>query len=258
MSLEKILNEIKLIKPFVTEDVDSGPAETLNARRGRKFQAMEQLKRLKREYRLSLLDTAVFIITTGNEKEEFQRIATENCGCFSADPEEFYKDLANRVHPTLYLGKEGISNIFDVLGRHLEDKMIELDIIEYNQLFFRQEFNKKIETTQDFVEMIKKTINTQIGAEIIGIQAVTSLVDKALEREHSFNITPIVLSTSDERLIGDMTKDLQKLTKRIFVVSAGEDVSEVVKTIEDSMIVKELTKENVDKVFKSIKKMIKK
>jgi hypothetical protein len=257
MSLENTLKLIKQFKPFAEEDVSSGPPETLSGRRGRKAQAIEQMKRLKREYKSDLLSTARFIVISGGSKDEFTQIATENFYCFSSDPEEFYKDLINRIPPTLYLGKEEITNVFDITGRHLEDKMVELDISEYNQLFYKQEFSKKIEKTEDFLEMVKKVVNKQIGAEIVGIQAVASLVDKAIEKDHDGKITPILLPTLDEQLIADLMKDLERLTSRVYLVSAGRS-SKFLKSFEGVFPVKEVTKESVDETLKSIMKATRK
>jgi hypothetical protein len=44
MSLQTVLAEIKKVKVFADEDTSTGEASTLNARRGRKNQAVEQLK----------------------------------------------------------------------------------------------------------------------------------------------------------------------------------------------------------------------
>lgn len=49
MALQNVLEEMKKIQPFVAEDTDSGPVETLTARRGRKRQAIERMKLLREE-----------------------------------------------------------------------------------------------------------------------------------------------------------------------------------------------------------------
>lgn len=87
MSLEQILKEIKEVKPFAEGDAEDGPIETLAGRRGRKVQATERLKQLKRQY---------------------------------------------------------IRDLFDVLGRYLEDKANELDISEYPQLIFKDRYTSEI------------------------------------------------------------------------------------------------------------------
>jgi hypothetical protein len=262
MSLESVLNQINSYKQFANENVEDGPAETLNGRRGRKNQAIEQLAVLKSMYRLDLLKSAVFIIVAGSQRKDFETIATgEGFKLFSADPDQFYSDLSGRIHPTLYLGKEGQQNLFDVLGRHLEDKMMELDANQYNQLIFKEKYLKPVKTQEEFTSIVKEAINEQIGAEIVGIQATTSILDEAINRNHSGKTTSILLSTSDEKLTQDLLKDLGIRGNRVMLVLAGK-VSKSLNNFSSESIntfkVKEVTEENVKATIDSMKTLLKK
>lgn len=257
MSLQTVLEEIKKLKPFAEEDVDAGPVDTLSGRRGRKHQAQERLKVLRREYITDLMKSSVFIVASGVGRDEFAKIATENFGFFSADPEEFYRDLASRISPSLYSGKESVSNIFDVLGRYLEDKAMELGIIGYPQLIFKQQYRKAINSAAEFQELVKQAVNEQLGTEIVGIQAVNSLVDKAIAKGHSDKITPIVLATGDEQLALDLVKDLERLTSRVFLTVTGK-ASKGLKAVEGVLTLKEATPETVEQTLTTIKKSLKK
>lgn len=257
MSLQSTLEEIKKVKAFAEEDVNSGPIETLNGRRGRKAQAIEQLKRLKRDYKQSLMQNTVFIVSTGSGRDEFEKTATEEFGLFSANPEAFYSDLANRVPQSLYVGKEGVSNIFDVLGRHLEDKMMELDINEYNQLLFKAEYAKQVNSVEEFTQLIKQAINKQIGAEIAGVQAIDSLVDQAIAKNHSDKITPVVLSTGDEQFALDLVRDLERLTTRVFLSVTGKS-TKTLKSVDGALLLKDASKENVQAALTEMRKNLKK
>jgi len=255
MTLKTVLDEIKKVKVFADEDTSTGEPATLNARRGRKNQAIEQLKRLKRDYRQELMQNTVFIIATGSEREEFAKSSSE-LGLFVCDPEAFYKDLAKRVPEVLYKGKEGVSNIFDVLGRHLEDKMVELDINEYNQLLFKAQYAQKIESVDDFAQLIKKAINDQIGSEIAGVEAINSLVDQAIDRNHADRYTPVVLVTDDEDFALQLSRDLERLTTRVFVAVAGEG-NEILKNLEGSLSLSDASKDSVKAAIKEIRKNLK-
>src|ERR1035437_435955 len=134
MSLSKGIEESKKDRVFAEENVEEGAIETLNGRRGRKNQAVERLKTLKLTYRQDLMESAAFIVVTGDKREEFETLARDSFACFSANPNALYEDLANRIPEALYHGKESASGIFDVLGRHLEDKARELGIIGYPQM----------------------------------------------------------------------------------------------------------------------------
>ncbi len=257
MALNKTLEKIKELQPFATENVEIGPRETMAGRIGRKNQAIESLKRLKREYANDLRVTAAFILVVGDKREEFAAIANENYKCFSADPEKFYSDLVDRVPSALYLGKESVSNVFDILGRHLEDKMLELESVSaYPQLIFRQHYQRTLKSREEFLSLVKEALVEQIGGEVVGIQSVNSLVGEAIKREHSAKFAPIVLPSKDEKFVLTVATDLERISNRVFVVVAGEASDEVTSN-EDFLTVKEPTNESVKKVLKAISNQLK-
>jgi hypothetical protein len=258
MSLSKIVEEIKTIKPFAEENVESGPYETMNARRGRKNQSIERLKQLKRQYRIELLESAAFIVVTGEKRDAFTSIATEGFKCFFANPNEFYEDLASRIPEVLYKGRATPTDLFDILGRHLYDKTMELDISEYNQLVFRQGYRAVIESRDDLVSLIRTAINEQMGSEIVGIQAATSLVSTAVEQGHKSLVTPIILSTDNEKLALDLAGSLRKLhALGVFTVVAGKG-TKALRALPGVISVKDPTAENVEKALTDISNVTKK
>lgn len=266
MSLQNVLAEIKTLKPFAEEDVNSGPSETLNGRRGRKSQAIETLKRLKRDYKKQMLDSAMFIISVGSGQNEVAKLAVEEFGLFVTSPETFYKDLSARVPPALYLNKKGTSNVFEVLGRHLEDKMMELDLDQYNQLIFKAEYAESISSADQLTALIQKAINSQIGSEIVGVQAVNSLIDEAIERGHQDNVTPIVLTTSDAKLAQDLVRDLNMVfpvgpngqrPKRTFLLGTG-DVDSQLKSVDGAFILEDTSKKTIKAALATMRKSLRK
>ena len=256
MSLSKTLEEIKKVIPVANEDLTKGPIETMAGRRGRKVQAMESLKRLRREYTSELMRTAVFIVLTGSDREEFERVATEKFGVFKADSEEFYNDLARRVPSALYLGKESVSNVFDVLGRHLEDKANDMDIIGYPQLIFKQQYRSSIKTESDFRALVRRAINEQMGSEIVGIQAVRSLVDLAIEHGHTGKTTPIILSVKDDDMVEALMKDLPRINPKVFLVVAGKS-TKTVRAMDDLISSKDASESSVESALTKIKNSLK-
>ena len=99
MSLSRVVEQIKVLKPIAEEDINNGPRETYSGREGRKRNAIGQLKDLKEKYIDELRTSAVFVIVTGSAKDQFAETAKTEFKCFTADPEGFYKDLANRLPP---------------------------------------------------------------------------------------------------------------------------------------------------------------
>lgn len=258
MSLTQTMEQIKTTLPFTTENVDEGPRETMSARRGRKARAIEEMKTLKQSYRQGLLQSAVFIVTTGSEKSTVASLANDKFECFVIDPGEFYDRLADRIPEALWKGKESVVNLFEVIGRHLYDMAVDLDLNEYNQLIFKQEHYVSIKTRENLVTLLKKAINSQVGAEIAGIQSVTSIVDAAIKRGHTAKVTPIVLATDDETLAIDLESSLRRLNPRgVFLVVAGKGTKNL-RAVPGVVSIKDPTEENVGKALKELSNSIKK
>lgn len=257
-TLTQTMEQIKTTLPYTTENVDEGPRETMPARRGRKARAIEEMKILKRDYRQGLLQSAVFIVTTGSEKDAVSSLASEKFECFSADASDFYKKLADRIPEALWKGKESVVNLFEVIGRHLYDMAVDLDLNEYNQLIFKQEHYVSIKTKENLVTLLKNAINDQVGSEIAGIQAVTSIVDSAIKKSHTAKVTPILLATDDEALAIDLESSLRRLNPRgVFLVVAGKGTKNL-RAVPGVVSIKDPTEENVGKALKELSNSIKK
>lgn len=258
MSLTTVLGKIKTLEAHANEDVDSGSRDTMAARRGRKSRAIESLKTLRREYSEDLQRAATFVLVIGDKRNEFTAIATENAKwIFSANPEKFYLDLVDRVPSALYLGRESVSNVFDILGRHLEDKMIQLERVSgYPQLIFRQGYQRTIKSRAEFLSLVKQALVEQIGGEIVGIQAINGLTDEAIKRDHTAKFTPVLLPTADEKFALTVATDLERITNKVFVVVAGESLTKI--SSEEALVVNEITSDSVKKALKTISNKFKK
>ncbi len=257
MSLTKILEEIKVNQAFADASLENEPRETYTARAGRKQRALESLKDLKGQYRTELRKNTMFIVVVGANKDAFTSTATENFGLFSADPTELYNDVAARINPALYQGNFSTQDVFEILGRYLEDKAMELGVVEYPQPIFRQEYRRNITSKQDVVQLITDVINGQVGSELAGLQALYSITNKAVERNHDSKTTPILLATDNEKLALDLLSGLPRLTKSVYLVVAGK-ASKTLKNVPGSLYVKEVDKESVEQTLTNIKNLNKK
>lgn len=255
MSLGKILEEIKTVAPLAEENVDEGPTNTLIARRGRKLQSQEKLKRLKEQYAQELMRSATFILVTGSSRDEFTELAKDN-KCFVSDPDSFFKELVKRVPEVLYLNKEGVANVFDVMSRHLEDMALEANIVGYPQVIFKSKYNRAIKSKEDFTAIVKEALTEQMGGEITGIHAVRSLTKEAIEKSHGARITPILLPTSDESFGLKLSEDLVRLTRRVFLVVAGKS-SKTIKSVQGALVVKDVTADSVRDALTKISESLK-
>jgi hypothetical protein len=214
---------------------------------------------LKDSYKRELMRSAMFLVVVGDGRLALEEIATNGkFGLFGSDPEEFYNDLASRIPPVVYQGKESVSNIFDILGRHLEDKMREIGTTEYNQLTFKEAYVGTTTSQAEFTKLVKTAVNEQLGAEVVGIQAVNSILDRAIEKGHATKTTPIILGTDDLKLAGDLMRDLSRLTSKVFLIQAGAVNGTVAVSKEDSVLtVEEVNQATVKATLAQINKQIK-
>jgi len=254
MSLKDLLNKIKEVKQFADENVDTGAPETLNARRGRQRQAVEELQRLQTAYTNELRRTSAFIVVIGDKYKEFLEHSSK---LFCVEPEAYFKEIVNKIPTHLYLGRESVSNLFDVLGRHIEEKAYALGIVGYPQLIFKQEYQRTIRSTDDFLNIVKEAITDQMGGEIVGIHATHVLTKASIEKNNTSQSTRIVLATGDEKFGIKVANDLHKISNRVFVVVAGE-LQKPLRNTKDVYGLQEVTKESVDKTLNGIKNLLKK
>lgn len=252
MSLESLLKDIKVNKVLAEENLEGTPITTLGAKRGRKSRAIESLKNLKDAYKNELMRTAAFVVVVGPLKDEF----VKSTGALTVDPESFYKDLARRVSKSVNFSKESIANSFNILSRHLEDVATDLGLVSYPQIVFKQKYQKTVKTEAEFLELVKTIINDQVGAHIVGVHAVASIVDQAIAEGHTKPMTPILLNTSDEKLALHLESALKELTSRVFLVVVGEP-SEVSTSHPNALLVKKVDKAGVKSVLSVIKNAIK-
>lgn len=255
MSLTNILNEIETNRPNAEVDVQMGNPDTLGARSGLKRAAVEAIKRLRLDYRNELLKGTAFIVVTGPTRDSFTEVATSDAfGCFSADSDGFYKDLVSRVNPALF-GREGARNLFNVVGNVLEDKMLELDIASYPMLAFSDKYNSAVNKSEDLLPLVKAAINDQVGSEIVGVNAIFSIVDRAIEKKHAAEVTPVILSTGDEKFALDLKTNLTRLTSKVFLVVAGKG-SKSVQLADSAILVKTVSEESVGDALSGIRNKI--
>ena len=257
MSLKDLLAKIKEIQPLADEDVETSAPATLNARRGRKRQAIEELGRLRQEYTNELRATAAFIVVIGDKREEFDKVANDSIKCFSVDPDSYFKDLIKRIPRSLYLGNESVQNIFDVLGRHIEETAGELGIVGYPQLIFKQEYQRALRNEDDFLRLVRQAVTDTMGGEIVGIKAARDLTKSAIESGNVAKFTPIILTTEFEKFGLKIANDLGRISTRVFLVKAGETTTVPADSNFDAVL-SEITKEEVKKAFKQIGNSLKK
>lgn len=255
MSLNHTLSEISVYKEQAAQNVDMGHPSTFGARLGLKKAAEEKLKQLRLEYRNKLMSSVAFILVSGPNKDSFQELATGPLfGCFSADPEAMFKEMSGKINPTLF-GRESTRNLFNVVSNLLEDKCLELDIQSYPMVMFNDKYNVPTNTAEEFALVVRNAVVDQVGSEIVGINALQSIVDSAISKNHDAQVTPIVLNVTDEKFALDLNKNLRRLTNKVFLVVAGKASKDLSKT-EGAILVKNVTEDSVGEALGTIRNKV--
>lgn len=249
-ALQKTLAKIQETQVLANSEVNEQPRDTYRGRVGRQKKAKEQLTALKETYRQDLLNSAVFIVVSGSSAMEFRDLSNAQ-GCFRADPNALYESLVSDIPTSLY-GREGTGSLFDMMTRHLEDQALELGVIGYPQLQYKKEYQKTVKTKAEFLAVVKKAINDQVGAELVGIKAIKEIVDLAIDKGHKSKITPIILATDDASLALELDTALQRISSRVYLVRAGEGTLE-----RADFDLPEVTEETVKKTHKTINASLK-
>jgi uncharacterized protein (DUF1778 family) len=116
-------------------------------------------------------------------------------------------------------------------------------------LTFKQEFLRFLNTKEDLVAFIKMVISTQVGTEVVGVQAAKSILKTAIDSAYAGNNTPILLSVSDENAVQELGKGLSRITKKVFLVTAGETE----RVYRDTYSLANISKKSVENTLRMIR-----
>ena len=257
MSLSTILQEIEKTKPTATLDLTLGNESTFRGREGMKRAAVDRLEQLKTDYKKALIESTFFIILTGANRTLFNEVASNpDFECFSVDPENFYNDLSSRVDTKLF-GRESTKYLFNIANNALYDKALEIGVSRNSitEIKFDERYNMAVKNHAELAALLKKAVNDQIGSEIVGLDALTSIVDRALEKKHTSSVTAVLLNTGDENFALVLQKNLTRLKTKTFVVVAGK-ASKTLQNLPGAFHVKNVTEESVGETLKLIRNKI--
>lgn len=221
MSLQSLMQEIKKIKPMADGELSEEPRNTYTGRSARQRKAKEDLTKLIEQYRVALLQSAVFVLVTGTGRDAFTKIANDDFGFFKVDAEQFYKDIALQISPQLYDNREASPGLLDVISRVLENKALEVGISGYPMVTFRQEFRRIIKGRSELQALIKQVISTQVGTEVVGAQAIKTILNDAITAELSGKTVPILFSL--ESIDASLVEGLRRISHRVGVVTVDTD-----------------------------------
>jgi hypothetical protein len=150
------------------------------------------------------------------------------------------------------MGQNVASSLFNSVCQSLEEAAREMGVLSYPQLKFKSEYSQVVHSEEQFVGFVKNLVNDSLGTEMVGIYAVSVLMDKALNRPNQETFTPLLITAADESLAVSLSKDLKRLSPNVFVVSGGK-ASKAIKNIPNSLSTKEVNPEALEQLLEAIK-----
>jgi hypothetical protein len=230
--LELLIKDIQTKNTIATSDPGSDP-NSRRTRLGQISRAKEDVAEMTSQYREELSRRAAFILVTGKQADLYSQLASGDLfGCFSVNPESFYEDLVNKIPERLYLNQPSSPSLFDHLGVHFEDRALEIGVLGYPALLFEAKYKKTLKSKEDMLNLTKRAFNDKVGGEVVAVDAIARITDKAVALEFSSKVCPIVLATNDVELVKELEQGIKRtLTDRVFVVATGTKIDKSISSI---------------------------
>jgi hypothetical protein len=253
-NLESVVNEIKRLKGVISMN----PGTDVHKRRfnkGKIDQAKQSLKSVYLDYRTSIKEHALFILVTGEQSEEFAKTSQEEFQCFPIFTDKFYQDILDQIPSKIYMNKLASRSFFEHISARFEDRAREIDITSYNPIIFGAKYKKVIKSEEAALDMVKRAMNELVGPEVAAIDAIEKVSIEAVNKDFTGKVIPIVMYTKDESLVKELMSGIPYLSKNLFLISAGKGVEKDLQS-KSLSVIKEVTKESVEKTLLKIKKNV--
>ena len=250
--LIKSISEKKTLVESKKEVMELDNPYVVRTKLGKINRAKEDLKELYREYRTELQSRTTFILVVGSQADKFAELAEAEFGCFVLDADTFYKDILSQVPAQLYTNKASTPGLFDHFAARFETRALDIEIIGYQPLYFESKYKRILNGEEDALALIKEAFNEKIGSEVVGLDAVDRVAEKAVNEGFAGSTVPIVLFSKDEKLVDDLAKNLTKLSGNVFVITTGTKVGKELKTKSLSYL-KTVDSEGVEKSLTKIR-----
>lgn len=248
MSLESIIGNIQEEKKIAEIDLDTVSTAAYPYKKGQVKSAKHKLEGLYIEYKNELLKRAVFILVTGDGAGEFAELAESEFKCFATDGDALFKEIVEELNPQLYTDKMANGALFDIVSNILENKLKNLDIVEYNELMYNTKYSRHLKNKEDCIQLVKEAVTEIVGPEIIGLNALEKVTQEAVNVGYKKRSVPIVIFNKDEQFVVDISPRLRNLNPRVVRVAAGK----LGMDINAKVIIKNIDTKSVGKALQEI------
>jgi hypothetical protein len=234
------------------DDLKDTTNSTRAMREGNKRAAKEALGDLRTKFSQLLLQKASYIVISGTNSQELYDLVVAEKNTLVFDPETFYADVLNAIEPRMYMDKKVDGTMFQGLTNAFEQIGNKIGIQSLPQLNFKAEYQQMISDKEQALELVKKVVSADVGTEILGIYAMSALLDAAIERSKENSFMPVAIIANDETLALALVKDLKRLSPNVFLAAAGK-VSKALRNTANSISIKESTTEALAQLLEAVK-----
>ena len=250
--LKEIIEKIIETKRIAETDVPLEPVQTYQHRKANKAQAVYNLDSLMVDYRNEVLKSSILMLVTGEDKNAFAKIASEEYACIAFEAEQVFADIANKIDPHNYLGKKANIYLIEMIEEELKTIAFKAGIQSMPELKCEAKHDRNFNSKKDFVDYIQEIVLEYIGAELLVVIAISYASEIAINELRPSSILPVMLTSNDFAFLEEIKNNGQSFTKNIFTISCGK----VKKNTNCGIRLKEATSEEVEKCLLEIKKQL--
>ena len=250
-SLKEIMEDIHKNKAIATE----AASVDVNVRRmqqGSQAQAKEKLKDLYMQYRKAVMLNSLFMVVVGSNAKKFAEESKASFSTYSYDADELFLSIADQIPEQLYKGKLASRALFDHIMARFEERAMQIDIIGYTPILFKQEFKRTLKDKAELIAMMREAFAKTVGNEVVGLDVIEKTATVAVNEGFEGKVVPIVLHTDSVEFAKGLSKDLNRLSPHVIIIKAGK-TSENILT---DLTIKAVNEKSLKELFLKIKEQV--
>lgn len=233
-SFEALIKDIEKNKVVAAMEIGDADPRTYTTKLGHIKRAKQNLEDLFLDYRKEVMNRAVFILTKGAQADSFIEIATSEYGCFSVNGDALFEDIISRVDKRYYENMTSSPALFDLLMSSFNDVCDDIGIIGYPAVLFDSKYKRRLKSKEDLLQLTKEAFNEKVGSDLVGLYAIDKASREAVNQGYNGTTIPIIISSNDKELIGELSKSLKSITGNVFEISTTKKQTQ--KSVEEKLV----------------------
>lgn len=250
-SLKEIMEDIHKNKA-VAESELSTDVNVRRMQQGKVNQAREKLKDLYMQYRKAVMTNSLFMVVVGSTANKFAKKAQEAFSTYSYSADELFESIADKIPEKLYKNQLASRQLFEHIMARFEERAMEIDIIGYTPILFKQEFKRTLKDKGELIALMREAFAKTVGNEVVGLDVIEKTAKIAVNEGFEGKVVPIVLHTDSVEFAKGLAKDLNRISPHVIIIKSGK-TSENILT---DLTIKTVNKKNLKELFLSIKEQV--